>query len=203
MTEPLATAVHAVNLSCLHPGQNCVILGPGTIGLCTLVAAKCAGANPIIVVGTGSDTWRLKMARKLGADLTLNASEVTDVVGEIHRITKKNGGVDFVFECSGSSDAQEMAIKFLRKGGTSVWLGVGRKPIPIKGDQIVMRELTIKGSIMSAHGYEAAIKIIHSESFCLSELVTNECSLEDLPEVFEKIHSDAQYGIKTVVNPWK
>ena len=49
LMEPLAVGMHAVRRSRLKPGEPIVILGAGTIGLVTILAAKAAGAGEIIV----------------------------------------------------------------------------------------------------------------------------------------------------------
>jgi len=70
-------------------GDTVVVFAQGPIGLCATVGAKLMGATLIIAVD--GDERRLEMARKMGADITLNHREC-NVVEEVLKIT--GGGVD-------------------------------------------------------------------------------------------------------------
>jgi alcohol dehydrogenase len=54
-------------------GQPVAIVGPGQQGLAGVAAAKESGAGPIMVVGLDKDAERLKMAKRFGADVVINA----------------------------------------------------------------------------------------------------------------------------------
>src|SRR5919202_2750316 len=73
MVEPLAVALHAVNLTPFSLMDTVVIIGAGTIGLLTLLAAQRKGAGKIIL--TDLNAHRLEIARQLGADLVVNVKE--------------------------------------------------------------------------------------------------------------------------------
>ena len=62
LLEPLSVALYAVERSGMKPGDNVLITGSGTIGLLTLLAAKNAGANRIVV--TDVSDCRLKVILK-------------------------------------------------------------------------------------------------------------------------------------------
>src|SRR5215469_11895886 len=65
-------------------GEGVVITGPGPIGLMGVGVAKALGASPVILTGTRDR--RLEMGRKLGADMTVNAS-TEDAVAAVKRLT--------------------------------------------------------------------------------------------------------------------
>jgi threonine dehydrogenase-like Zn-dependent dehydrogenase len=203
LTEPLATAIHAIHLSKLKVGQSCLIIGPGPIGLMLVVAAKEAGAHPIILVGTKGDEYRLEMGSKLGADFTINTTETQNLMQEVKYMTGELG-VDVAIEAAGSPKAQILAIRSVRKGGTCVFLGLsGKKDLTLIPDtDIVFKEITLVGCLMSAHGFEGAVKIIESGRFPLESLVTAEFPLNKIQEAFEYSEAKRESSIKTVVNPW-
>lgn len=101
-------------------GEGIAIFGAGAVGLAATMAAKAAGADPIIVVDRVDD--KLETARRLGATHTLNGAEV-DVVEEIQRI--RPGGVHHALECVGVPTLLEQAVAVLRPTGTCALLGVG------------------------------------------------------------------------------
>jgi len=90
LTEPLAVVMRAVDLSGIKVGQKTAVLGPGPIGLFAVQLLKAAGAGLIMTAGTGNDSMRLKIARELGTDMTINVDK-EDIVGmaKRHRETRK------------------------------------------------------------------------------------------------------------------
>src|SRR5258708_34364418 len=64
--EPLAIAVRWA--TAVTPGASVAILGPGHLGLASIVAARAAGAERIFITGTPSDALRPDPARRLGGD---------------------------------------------------------------------------------------------------------------------------------------
>ena len=71
-----------------------MVIGAGKIGLLAAMAAKVAGASPVIIVDLVQS--RLDKALELGADAALNASEV-DVIAEVGKLTGE--GADAILIC--------------------------------------------------------------------------------------------------------
>ncbi|VXA91865.1 putative Alcohol dehydrogenase [Pseudomonas sp. 8BK] len=78
-------------------GDVVAVFAQGPIGLCATAGVKLRGASSIIVVDGVEQ--RLQIARKMGADVTLNFNQV-DVVEEILRLTGGRG-VDAAIEALG------------------------------------------------------------------------------------------------------
>lgn len=74
-----------------------------------------------LVIGVNSDDTRLKMARRLGADVALNFTEV-DVLAEVQRLT--GGGANVAIEALGTQHTFAHVLRSLRPGGTLSSLGV-------------------------------------------------------------------------------
>lgn len=200
--EPIATAQHAIDLSRLRGGDSCAVVGPGTIGLSVVAAAKYSGADPVILIGAPGDAHRLEVGRKLGADYTLDLTDVADPQAEIKKLTH-GYGADVTVECSGSVGGRLLAIRALRKGGTCVLIGMSADELTIvPDDDIIFREVTVVGSLMSGHGYEPAVKIIESGRFPVESIVTHELPLEKIDEAFDLLINRYDEPIKVVLNPW-
>ena len=101
--EPLAVALHAVNLMKIKQGQTVVILGTGVIG--TLVLMLISLYRGVRVICTDLLPERLERARRMGA-----AAAVLAVSGQpqnaVDALLRECGafGADVVFECAGSDD---------------------------------------------------------------------------------------------------
>ncbi|MBX4145498.1 zinc-binding dehydrogenase, partial [Ralstonia pickettii] len=96
LIEPLAVGLHAVKKAGNIVGQTVVVVGAGTIGLCTIMCAKAAGAGRVIAVDRIAS--RLEMACAQGAEI-VDFSE-DDPVETVLRLTG-GIGVDRVIDAVG------------------------------------------------------------------------------------------------------
>ena len=74
-----------------------------------------------LVFSVYGDENRLRTARRMGADVTLNYKEV-DVVSEVKRLT--GAGADVAIEALGAQETFEQSVRCLRPAGTLSSLGV-------------------------------------------------------------------------------
>jgi L-iditol 2-dehydrogenase len=118
MVEPVAVALHSVNLSGVKIGDTAVVFGSGMIGLFIIQLLKQAGCT---VVAVDMLKEKLDMAILAGASIVLNSME-DDVPGEIRKHTG-NRGADFAFEAVGITQTIKSAIDSLRKGATLILVG--------------------------------------------------------------------------------
>ena len=109
-------------------GDTVVVFAQGPIGLCATAGARLCGATRIIVVDRLPN--RLRMAKRLGADITLDPSE-RDPVEAILELTGGRGA-DVAIEALGLQATFESCMRVLRPGGTLSSLGVysGKLTIP-------------------------------------------------------------------------
>ena len=101
-------------------GQSVCVIGVGGIGLGVVLAAKLAGANPIIAVDLYDR--KLELAVKYGATHIINTTTTT-LEKEIIKLTK-NGECDVVIEGTGNTKNIEIAYSITEKEGCCVLFGV-------------------------------------------------------------------------------
>src|SRR5437763_15215929 len=100
--EPRSVGLHAAGRAKYAIGDTIVIQGAGPIGLMALIGAKLLGAFKTIVIGAPAD--RLAFARELGADLTIDITEVTDPAECLKMVQEASGhgyGADIIIEATG------------------------------------------------------------------------------------------------------
>lgn len=98
-------------------GSSIAVFGTGAVGLAAIMAARIAGAHPVI--GIDIRPARLRLAGELGATHVINAAR-EDVAGRIGKITGK--GLDFTVETSGNDEMYELSLDLLNPCGTAALL---------------------------------------------------------------------------------
>jgi len=140
LQEPLGNAVHAAFVEEVA-GQTVAVLGCGPIGLMAIAVANMAGARRIFA--TDINPERLAMARLMGADVVLSATD--DVVGRLRDETDGNG-VDIVLEMSGAEPALHQGLAALTNGGRISLLGTHAKPATIDlSPEIIFKAVRVYG----------------------------------------------------------
>lgn len=171
----------AVEIPGTRPGDTVVILGPGQRGLASVLACREAGAGTIIVTGLAADVRKLALARRFGADHTVDV-ENEDPKRRIRELTDGRGA-DVVIDVSAyATEPVAAALDYCAPGGTVVLAGVkGFQPIPdFVSDKIVLKEITVRGAIgVTSSGYASAIRLIESRRHPLQEMHTHDFDLRD------------------------
>jgi len=171
----------AVELPDTGPGDSVLILGPGQRGLASVIAARAAGADTIIVTGLTRDAPKLALAKELGADHVIDI-EQEDARVRIREITGGHGA-DVVVEVSANApEPVAEALHYVATGGRIILAGVkGFKSVPdFVSDLIVVKEVTIIGAFgVTSRAYDAAIRLIESGRAPLAKMHTHDFRLED------------------------
>lgn len=146
--EPSTVALHGLNRLNYKGGQDVAILGGGTIGLFTAQWAKIFGAKRVFVFDIDND--RLALAKKLGADVTINTTEPNfrDVVNEL---TDKRG-FGFVYETAGVDITMKLAFELAGNKAGVCFIGTPIKDLvftPKLFENMNRKEFTLTGSWMS------------------------------------------------------
>ena len=109
-------------------GASIAVFGTGSVGLAAVMAARIAGADPII--GIDINPGRLQLARELGATHAID-SRREDVVSRIKDIT--GSGVDYVLEITGDSRMNQIAVDVLNPHGTLALVASGSGECSLPG----------------------------------------------------------------------
>jgi L-iditol 2-dehydrogenase len=184
MLEPLACVTHAFfDLANVESTDVVLVSGPGPIGIMTALVAKSQGAY-VILSGTTIDKDRLKLAKSLGVDYTVNI-EKQDLSSLVDEVTA-GVGVDAVFECSGSDAATNAGLRLCKKRGYFVQVGLGGKPIMFDIESVCFREIQLSGSLGSRFAsWDKAIKLAASGKVNLLPLASHTMPITEWQGAFE------------------
>ncbi len=182
LLEPFSIGMKAAWLAAPNLDDTVVVLGPGPIGLLTVVSAKERGAGRIILAGAKGDEERLALGLELGADAIIDIT-----AGDpLETVKRHNGGrlATRAIDTTGNVRGFELAIAVLRRGGVMVTVGGSDldKTANVSPSDLVMRQIDIRASQLGANHYEGCLKVLASGRWPLERLVTHHFPLERVEE---------------------
>ena len=135
------TVYKGLKMTEARPGQWVVISGIGGLGHIAVQYARAMGLR-VAAVDIADD--KLALAKKHGAELLVNAAH-EDPIGLVQRVT---GGAHGVLVTAVHPSAFGQAIHMSRRGGTIVFNGLPAGDFPASIFEIVLKGLTVRGSIV-------------------------------------------------------
>jgi threonine dehydrogenase-like Zn-dependent dehydrogenase len=206
--EPAYVAFHCVRESAVRFGDRVAVVGLGALGLLAVRMAALSGAEQVFAVDPlpNRRTW----AAQHGADAVFDP-DAGDVALAIHERTGGKG-VDVAIELSGVYAALQTAIRSVRVGGTvcsagfyqreanSLWLG--REWHHNRLTMIVPHGCgwghpPRDYPLWDAHrAYACIASMMQQGKLTAPGLIRPVVSLEEAPEVFERIRNHPEQVIK-------
>jgi len=181
MVEPLAVGMHAANKAQIKPGDLAVVMGAGTIGLVTALAALAGGCSRVIISDVQQP--KLELAAGLGPITPVNVAEqdLNDVVMQ----ATEGWGADIVFECSGSPKVAAHVFEPLRPGGVVVYVGMPVEPVAFDIVSAQVKEARMETIFRYAHVYPRALALMGSGKIDLTPLLTDRFPFDDAVAAFD------------------
>ncbi|HOG05865.1 MAG TPA: L-threonine 3-dehydrogenase [Paludibacter sp.] len=183
--DPFGNATHAA-LSFPLIAEDVLITGAGLIGSMATAICRFAGAR-YVVVSDLSD-YRLDIAKKMGATLTVNPSKGESIADAIKQL--KMRGFDIGLEMSGSPQAFQDMLKNMYNGSKISLLGILPNTTTVNWDDIIFKALTIKGIYgreMWETWYQMEQMLI--SGIDLSPVITHRFHIDDFQQGFDVMDS--------------
>jgi threonine 3-dehydrogenase len=197
LQEPMGNAVHAAFVEPIE-GRSVAVTGCGPIGALSVAIAKASGAT--LVVATDVEEYRLEIARRMGADLALDA-RAPDTAERIVELTGGDG-IDVVLEMSGSQDALDQALEFVTRGGRISLLGIFASPVQMHlSDLVIQKGLRLYGVYGRKiyETWERTQALLRSGAVDPTSLITHRFDLADWERAFDLVGS--RHAGKVVLLP--
>jgi threonine dehydrogenase-like Zn-dependent dehydrogenase len=168
----------------VRPGDAVVVFGQGPIGLCATIGARLMGAA--FVIGVDPDAHRREVAQKMGADVTIDPSQI-DVAAQVKTIT--GGGADVAIEALGTQGTFEAALRSVRPGGTLSSLGVysGKLAVPYDAFSAGLGDIRIVTTLCPGgkERMRRLMELVRRGRVDLTPLLTHRYPLEKIGEAYE------------------
>jgi 2-desacetyl-2-hydroxyethyl bacteriochlorophyllide A dehydrogenase len=196
LVEPLAVAVHAVNLAGPVVGAAALVLGLGTIGQLVVQVLRARGAGRIIAADISP--VRLDAAAASGAEALDGRDGLRSGLAKALGASEE---IDVVFECTGVPALAVAAIDEVRAGGTIVVLALYDDPMTVNPSMLVQKEIRLQGSIAyTDEDFRDAIELMRSGIVQVTQLITHREPLDSIDEAFTRQLRKGE-SIKVMVLP--
>lgn len=168
LVEPGGNAFRSIEGAALQPGDRCLILGPGTIGLLCGLFAQAAGAEVHVL---GRSERSLSFARSLGFDGVWTEDELPDLPW------------DAVVDASNAQHLPAKALDLVEPGKRVVYVGLAGSPSLIDTREVALKDVTAVGVLGASQGLAGTIASFASGEVDPRGLVAATVTLEDLPAI--------------------
>jgi threonine dehydrogenase-like Zn-dependent dehydrogenase len=200
LAEPAAVAVHGARLGNVGVGDRLLVLGAGTVGLFSVMAARAAGATDVSI--TARYPHQAEMARRMGATHVFAAN----AEGDRERAEYTSDcPPDVVLGTVGSpGQALNEAIHAVRPGGTVVVLGIFTSQPKCDALSLAVKEVRLVGSLTYGHrgrrsDFELALEMLASNLPVARDMVTHRFEIGEVRQAFETASDKMRGSIKVAV----
>jgi threonine 3-dehydrogenase len=179
--DPFGNAVHTA-LSFDLVGEDVLITGAGPIGCMAAAVCKHVGARHVVV--TDINDYRLDLAQRLGASLTVNVQN--DSIADAMETLHMTEGFDVGLEMSGNPAAFRDMLESMNHGGRVGILGIPPSECTIDWNQVIFKGLILKG-IYGREMFETWYKMsaMLQSGLDLSPILTHHFKIDDFQEGFD------------------
>lgn len=195
--EPLSCSLHAVERATIGFEDVVVIAGCGPIGLGMVAGA--VAKSPATVVALDALDSKLDLAKRCGADMTINIAEQNAV--DIVKGMTDGYGADVYLEGTGHPAAVLQGLNMLRKLGTFVEYSVFKDPVSVDWSIISDdKELDVRGAHLGPYTWPAAIRMIESGRLPMDRICGHQLPLEKFQEGLDLV-ADSARSVKVSLVP--
>jgi threonine dehydrogenase-like Zn-dependent dehydrogenase len=164
LAEPLAVAIHAFRISIAELPRTMAIFGAGPLGALALVLAKLRGIPQVCMVDVNQQ--RLEVARRLGANLVIDASR-EDAPLALRQWTQGRGA-EHVVEAVGVPATRRAAVAATASGGRLLFLGLAENDSALPWTDMIRKEHAVFTSFAyTPRDFEASVRLLETRSFDL------------------------------------
>ena len=186
LAEPLAVALHAINLSKASKAKKILILGAGPIGALIHMVLQIQGGHELTIV-----------------DISKYRRQAIRVSGSSSQITSTPDGIyDLIFETTGSTPVlQNLVPKSLCKGGQAILVGLFAQESLFNFTDIVEHEWELKGCACFGTELSAAVDLLEKHYSEFTHVVSHQLSFSKTQEGFNLLLAHEKAAMKIILKP--
>ena len=170
----------------VRPADVVAIVGAGPIGLAATLTAKLFSPRRIVVIDLADA--RLDMAKRLGADETVNPSR-EDAVDRIKAVTD-GLGADVVIEAVGVPETFELCTELVRPGGHVANIGVHGKPATLHLETLWIKNVTITTGLVDTSSTPTLLSMVSTGALDPQPFATHHFRFDEFEQAYD-VFADA------------
>ncbi|VWB22831.1 NAD(P)-dependent alcohol dehydrogenase [Burkholderia metallica] len=192
IVEPLSIGLQAAKKAAMKPGDLAVVIGAGTIGAMTALAALAGGAARVILADIVPDKLALFADNPAVTTVDVRTRPLADAVAE----ASGGWGADVVFEASGSANAYADLVDLMCPGGCAVLIGMPVAPVPLDVVALQAKEGRIESVFRYANIFPRALALIASGAIDVKPFISRTFPFSEGVRAFEEAASGHPRDVK-------
>lgn len=199
-TEPLACAIHGMDVIAPKCGDDILIFGAGPTGILLTQLLKHGGAGNLVVCASSQNKLDIIEKNEYAETILLDRNDYSKHTRQLKE--KYPQGFDIVIDATGATSVLEQCFEFPKKTGKIIIYGVcaSDAKISVSPYQIFNNELKILGSFAQTHCYDRALKFLENKTVIVADLIGEHYSLEEFDEVMDAM-VNGKGLLKLIVEP--
>ncbi|MGP5080011.1 NAD(P)-dependent alcohol dehydrogenase [Brachybacterium alimentarium] len=182
LIEPFSVGMFAATKAGIKPGDVAAVVGSGTIGIMTAIAARAGGASQVFI----SDVLPEKLALLDGLEGIIPVDATKEDLGERVRAETGGWGPQVVFEATGAAPAYKSLWSLPAPGGRIVLVGMPVDPVPFDIATAQSRGISLETVFRYANVYQKAIDLAATDAVDLSRFVSETFTFDNAVGAFER-----------------
>jgi len=192
IVEPLAIGLQAATKARIKPGDLAVVIGAGTIGMMTALAALAGGCSRVVICDLAQEKLDIIHAYPGITTVNLHQQSLQEVVTSL----SDGWGADSVYEASGSHQAYENIFDLLCPGGCLILVGMPITKVAIDIVAIQAKEIRIESVFRYANIFPRALALIASGKINVKPFISRSFKFADGVAAFEAAASANPNDVK-------
>ncbi|MBJ9680627.1 NAD(P)-dependent alcohol dehydrogenase [Burkholderia multivorans] len=192
IVEPLSIGLQAAKKAAMKPGDIAVVIGAGTIGAMTTLAALAGGAARVILADVVPDKLALFDGNPAVTTVDVRTASLADAVADV----TGGWGADVVFEASGSANAYANLVALMCAGGCAVLIGMPVAPVPLDVVALQAKEGRIESVFRYANIFPRALALIASGAIDVKPFISRTFPFSEGVRAFEEAASGHPRDVK-------
>lgn len=195
LIEPLSVGLHAIRRAGLCAGARAAILGCGPIAASTLLVLQALGASSVSM--TDIIPTRLARMKALGAARVIN---VDGLPFEETTALFPEGSLDAVFDTTCNEQAINASMRWVKKGGSIVQIGVPGGKIQLDAQTLFNRGLSFLPSFRYKNTYPTLLSLVSAGKIAPKALISHRFPFSETQKAFDLAASRAAGVMKIIID---
>jgi D-xylulose reductase len=182
MMEPLAIGIEAAKKAAIKPGDVCVVVGCGTIGVMCAISALAGGCSKVIISDVKQE--KLDLVGRYNKNIIPINTTKTDLYDSVMKETGGKGCA-VIFEASGNPKVYPGFFRCARKGAKVVLVGMMNGTVPFDVSFLSIQGISIETIFRYTNCFDRAISLVSAGKIDIKRFISKSFKFDDAIAAYE------------------